>query len=346
MNRTIRYISAFNLFAILIMTVPGVAQNPPVQPGAAPQPAAPAQPGAAQPAPAQPGAAQPAAPAPANEQKKPIWSYVTLWAGAKLENPYSITVDPTNHTAKLQPVDAKTDGYLELRLRYRFVDIVAANAKQITVFSYNANKNLAERSYSGGFAWDWQGGYPLPDVDTAIGYVFRNSSAPTNFNSSTIVGGSDLYVTGSLGFPYWRYASSSTNDPGMRAVQATLEISGGFVTDRHNLLLHPNIFVGGGFQFLYFRGPESDLLPGFWTGRIGLAQVDQPKLITDSSVALNGRDEPEFKSSWVPALGFDVTFPISHTLSAQFGGNAYFTDSPSSWNLTVGLVVDVDKLFK
>ena len=286
---------------------------------------------------------------------KNILSYVTLWTGAKLENPYSITVDPTNHTAKLQPADTKTDGYLELRLQYRFVDRVAAEAKEILIWrktetdAHNNTKKVTEvdvKTYPNGFAWQWGGAYPLPDIDTSIGYVFRKSSAPTNFNSSTIVGGSDLYVNGSLAFPYWRYVNQAGDDKGMRAIQATLEIDGGFVTDRHNLLLHPNILVGGGFEFLYFRGPDSDPMPGFWAGRIGLAQVDQPKLLTDSSVALNGRDEPEFKSSWVPALGFDVTFPISHTLSAQFGGNAYFTDSPSSWNLTVGLVVDVDKLFK
>src|ERR1051325_3398591 len=158
------------------------------------------------------------------KDEKNIWSYVTLWTGAKLENPYSITVDPTNHTAKLQSADTKTDGYLELRLQYRFVDRVAADANDILIWRktdpQQGNKKVAEtkaRSYPSGFAWQWDGTYPLPDIDTSIGYVFRKSSSPTNFNSSTIVGGSDLYVNGSLGFPYWRYVNSAADDKGMRA---------------------------------------------------------------------------------------------------------------------------------
>jgi hypothetical protein len=275
------------------------------------------------------------------DKGKSMWPYVSLWGGAKLENPYSITVDRTNHTAILQSDDSTTDGYLELRLRYRFVDRIAAYADEPKIYTVKGrSQDVTPKS---GFFGQWDY-YPLPDIDTSIGYVFRDSSSPTNFNSSTIVGGSDLYVSGSLGFPYWRYIGTSGG--GMRAIQATLEVSGGFVTDRNILLLHPHIFAGGGFQFLYFRGNQNDPLPGFWTGRIGYARVDEPRLIGDKNVALNGRDEPLFDAEWVPSLGFDVSFPISKTLSAQFGGNAFFTDSPSSWNLNLGLLVNVDKLFQ
>ena len=268
-------------------------------------------------------------------------SYFNLWTGAKLENPYTIAVDTTAKTATLQSAKTTTDGFIELNLNYSFA-IRQGTDQQQDPFLWGADRakhGTVSNSGFGQFVAPW---IHFPDFNTSVGYVFRGSTASTNFSASTIVGGSDLYTAGSLGFPWWRYVDNAGT---IRKMQSTLDIAGGVVTDKNNLLLHPNIFVGGGFQGAYSRGGTNSSLIGLWAGRIGMARVDHPRLISGSSVVLNSLNEPEFDATWAPSLGFDITFPVTTALSVQFGGNVYFTASPSAWNLTVGARVDIDKFF-
>jgi hypothetical protein len=266
--------------------------------------------------------------------------YFNVWTGAKIENPYTISVDPVAKTATLQPSKTTTDGFIEFNFNYRYV-LRHGTVQEQDPFIWDAGDShrITNSPGAGQFIAPW---IHFPDLDTSVGYVFRGSSASTNFSASTIAGGSDLYVEGALGFPWWRYVDD--NGP-IRKMQATFEVAGGVVTDKNNLLLHPNIFLGGGFQGAYVRNGSGGPLLGLWSGRIGMAQVDQPRILSGSSVALNGLNEPVFDATWVPSLGFDITVPVTTVISGVFGGNVYFTDNPASWNMSVGISLDIDKFF-
>jgi len=267
-------------------------------------------------------------------------SYFHFWIGAKLENPFTITVDPAAKTGTLQPTKSTADGFIELNLSYSYVVRQGTDEQQDPfIWGADRRKHGTKSDSDVGFVAPW---IHFPDFNTSVGYVFRGSTASNTFSASTIAGGSDLYAEGALGFPWWRYADKNS---AIRKMQSTLDIAGGVVTDKNDLLLHPNIFIGGGFQGAYSLGGTNSSLLGLWSGRIGMARVDHPHLTSGSTVALNGLNEPRFDAVWAPSLGFGITLPVTSALNARFGGNVYFTERPASWNLSVGVDLDIAKFF-
>lgn len=258
---------------------------------------------------------------------KAFINYVSVWTGAKIENPYTITVDSTAKTASLAPKGSSTDGYIELKWNNGFVVRDPSDLCKPTEYSFMGGQLINP------FA-------DLPDIRTSVGYVFRNKSAPTNtFDTATIVGGSDIYAEGALGFPWWR----SEHTGNRQRLQSTLEIAGGVVTDKDHLLIHPSFFTGLGIQSVFTRNSDTNYANGFWCGRVGYAMIDRPLLGSGSTVAVNSQLEPEFKSAWVPSVGWDISYPLFKPVNIQFGGNVYISESPASWNLNIGLAVDLDK---
>jgi hypothetical protein len=134
--------------------------------------------------------------------------------------------------------------------------------------------------------------------------------------------------------------------------QLTIELSGGMTTDRDHFIIHPTMFVGGGFEGAYYRNSSDNppaKLKGIWCSRVGMAYIDRPRLHTDTTgttVLLDPQGNPEFHTQWVPSVGFDITFPVTKVIDLQLGGNAYFTDAPAEWNLNLGVSLNLDKFFK
>ena len=283
-----------------------------------------------------------------DEEGPSFMSYVTLWTGAVIQNPYVISVPPGATNGSLLKRGTKTDGYIELNFNYRFIQR-QGGGEQVDPFTsqwWDETRRTPPEDDFAGFV------LPIahfPDFNTSIGYVFRGGDAPTNFSSSTIAGGSDIYIDASVGFPFWRYIDTSS-DRRIDRMQMTLEIGGGVVTDKDVLRLHPTFFVGFGFQGAYVRNKAG--LTGLWTGHVGYGRIGKPDIdlgnvvATNIPVRLDEINQPAFLAKWAPTLGFDITFPFTKALSAHFGGNVYFTRRPDAWNITVGAVLDVDRFFK
>ena len=254
-----------------------------------------------------------------------------LWflSGAKLQNPYSIGID-TNHVGTLAKDNTSTDGFIEARTSLRYV------TRQVVLVDEPKNGFVSP------FPWDLGPNIKkvaMPDVEASFGYIFSGQSSPTNYSASSVVGGSDLYGELSLGLPWYRYRSLDKST----AFQATLELSGGFVTDKHFLTVHPSMFAGGGFQL---SDLTSNGRPWYWMGRLGVARTDTPKLTgMGSQVALDNLDIPKFDASWAPTFGTSIIIPLSEGWSVQVGGNAYLTDVPASWNISVGFIIDPTAFF-
>lgn len=255
------------------------------------------------------------------EPTNSMWS-VWIWSGAKLQNPYSIT------NGVIKPNNTRTDGFVDLELVHRYV---------LSSDSYG-NDNLfykwfnVERKFGDG-TWDFFApGQVFPDLDFRVGYVFAGSSTPTNLTVSTIAGGSDFYSDNSMGMPFWRWSH-----PGSWDQQATIELGGGFVTDKNFLDIHPNYFVGLGYQF-----HNKDW---FWQNRFGLGAADVPRLRGGANlVSTNTLGLALFDLKQAPSWGTQITYSLSAAIKVQVGANAYF-DKRAAWNLSAGLSVEPVSLF-
>jgi hypothetical protein len=266
------------------------------------------------------------------------WGWITFWSGAKLQNPYNIV--ESGGAATLANSHATTDGYIELNLNTRYV--VRSGKFDDLPAAWGAPPSPPPPPGSIHFVPFWR---EMPDIDAKIGYIFRGSSAPTNLSVATIVGSADLYSDVSVGWPLLRYESD--DDPTkIVKQQVTLELSGGFATDKNFLVVHPNLFIGGGWQG---RFPAPNLtpqpLPAVLCGRVGLARIDEPHLLAGDTVALDSLGEPIFDQIWTPSMGFQMVYPINSAVNLQAGGNVYFTAAPASWNLNLGLTLDLGKFF-
>lgn len=258
-----------------------------------------------------------------------VWLQTFLWTGVKLDNPYSINTT----SGKLQSAGSSTDGYLEMELSTRYVFRSGASDEVAASDPWQADDKPHFISFTNLSSFLRE-----PDFDLSLGYVFRGSSAPTNYVASTIAGGSDLYSDISIGIPLVRDCSLDYS----RKFQLTAELSGGFVTDKDFLTVHPNFFAGAGGQWKFaFNGGS-----GYLITRAGMAMIDQPKFTSGSTVAINNIGEPEFDDTWAPSLGTVFMLPILPAISLQAGGNTYFTHSaPASWNITLGITLDLSKFF-
>lgn len=260
---------------------------------------------------------------------------ISLWTGARIDSPYSIVV--SNGVGTLKPSRSSSDGYIEIELNSRYVTR-NGTADDILIWPW------AKHTIPGnGPNWMIPGDR-MPDIDARMGYVFRNSSAPGSFDTSTVVGGSDLYGNTSVGFPFAQICGTNYSWKG----QLSLEAAGGFATDKEHLNIHPNFFAGVGAQASFTAiGFGSTNYQGFWYGRAGEALVDEPALFPGTNtVHLNGLGEPEFDLHWVPSIGTVIIYPLNSWLSLQAGADAYFTSRPPSlWTLSIGVTLNVDKVF-
>lgn len=248
-----------------------------------------------------------------------MWT-VSIWTGAKLENPYSIT------NGMLKPNNSKTAAFIDLELTHRYVLSGNTSGEDNEYFWGKP------RRYGDG-KWDWFiPGQVFPDLNFRMGYVFNNSSTtPTNLTVSTIAGGSDLYSDNSIGVPFWRWSQPDLNQ------QATIELGGGFTTDKEFLAIHPNYFVGLGYQF-----HNKDWL---WQTRFGLGAADVPRITSGSTVATDSRGLPQFDFKATPTWGTTITYSLNPTVKLQLGANAFF-EKQATWNLSAGVSIDPAAAFK
>ena len=228
-----------------------------------------------------------------------------------------------------------TDWYLEINLVDRYVlrHGPQADPSEVTI----GDKPKIWSPLSGMTLSDLST-IPAPDITASLGYVFGNSSGPTNFSASTIVGSSDFYLNASIGVPLLRWCSDKD---GTWKQQLTLEISDGFTTDKQFLQLHHNFFAGLGWQ----GGFIIDGKQGYWFGRAGYALIDQPVLVGGTStVEFNGLGQPNFNQEWVPSTGATIVFPLTQSINVNAGINSYYSHAPANWNANLGFSFDLSKL--
>jgi hypothetical protein len=256
-----------------------------------------------------------------------VWGIISFWSGAKMSNPYKIDA-----TGKVSASDHTSDGYIEINLSSRWIVRSGIYADDPVISAKHA-----EADY--GYIHMVNPLVRMPDIETKIGYLFRGSGTVTNSTIGTVVGSSDIYADTSVGLPFIRYESVS------RAwkQQVTLELNGGFTTDKDHLSLHPVAFFGGGYQSSFALSTNQAT---YWSGRLGVAYFDQPSLTSSNTVQINGLGEPAFHGAWAPAMGGEFVYPITSALSVQAGFNAYLSNSryPASWNATLGITADLGKL--
>jgi hypothetical protein len=252
------------------------------------------------------------------------WS-VLMWTGAKMENPYSIT------NGVLKPNNNSTVGFIELELIHRYVlDLDAPDNSDNAVLWGNPERQRYGSVRNFDFFVPSQ---LIPDFDLRVGYVFTSSSSvPTNLTVATIAGGSDLSSDVSIGVPIWRWTQQ-----GAWAQQATIELGGGFVTDKEFLAIHPNVFMGLGYQF-----HNQDWT---WQTRFGFGGADVPVMKSGSNVATNSVGLPQFDLKLAPSWGTTLTYKLSSAFYLQMDANAYF-DSRATWNLSAGVSIDPAVAFK
>lgn len=247
---------------------------------------------------------------------------VNVWTGARLRNPYSIT------NSVLKPNNSTTSPFLELQLLRRAVFIQGENEDPVFWGSRQRTKGDDGR-------FDFFCPTQLfPDIDLKIGYLFGGSSSSTNNVSiSTIAGGSDIYADGSVGLPFWRWSPASGWNQ-----QLTVEAAGGFASDKQFLALHPNYFVGIGYQV-----HQRDWT---WFTRLGIGGSDVPRRKDGTATIVTQPDGmPYFDMETSVAWGAQILYRLNDVVSVQFGMNAYFHDRPD-WNVSLGLLIDPQKAFK
>lgn len=262
-----------------------------------------------------------------------IYGQLTIWTGAKLSNPYTISSN------KLSSGGTSSDGYIELNYSSRYVLREGDDATDIRWSGWGEETKEDDAIHFVNNPLSH-----MPDIDTRFGYLFRGSSAPTNFTASTIAGTADFYADTSIGVPLARYGSSG-DDLNKFKMQVTLDLSGGFATDKNHLQLHPTAFAGLGWQGSFAISTNTQ---AYWIGRAGYAFIDQPSLLPGTNIVqLNSLQMPVYSFQGAPAIGVIVVYPLTSAISFQAGANAYFTSrQPASWNATVGVTLDLSKFFK
>jgi hypothetical protein len=108
------------------------------------------------------------------------------------------------------------------------------------------------------------------------------------------------------------------------------------VTDKQFLDIHPNYFVGLGYQF-----HSKDWT---WQTRFGLGAADVPRLRGGNNVVTNSMGLPLFELNQAPSWGTQITYNLGAGVKVQVGANAYF-DERAVWNLSAGLSIEPVSLF-
>ena len=255
-----------------------------------------------------------------NEAANSGW-IINLWSGARLRNPYTIT------DSVLKPNNTKTDPFIEIQLLHRNVFIQGEYEDPIF---YGRSARKWGKSNNMDF---FLPGQVFPDLDLKIGYMFGGSSATNNVNISTIAGGSDIYSEGTVGIPFWRWSPATGWNQ-----QLTVEGGGGFASDKQFMALHPNYFVGIGYQV-----HQKDWT---WFTRFGYGGSDVPRRKDGTATILTQPDGmPYFDLESSPAWGAQILYRLNDVVSLQFGMNAYFHNRPD-WNVSLGVLIDPQEAFK
>jgi hypothetical protein len=262
-----------------------------------------------------------------------VWGELLFWTGAKLLEPY--TIDPNTKT--LQSSGSTSDAFIEVNFNERFV-MRSGKYSDLPWASKYAAPDDGEGLQ---LLWPWQ---KIPDIEGTFGYVFGNTSTTSNYTASTIVGSSDIYGETSIGLPIVRFSA----DHELWKQQLTLELGGGFATDRSFDQVHPTLFAGLGYQGKFPAPLSSTNLPAYWFGRVGMGMIDRPSLgaTNVNFESTGGLSTPQFNQRWYPTMGTTVIVPLSSTMSLQMGGNVYFAKAPGEWNITLGVSMDLIKLAK
>jgi len=260
------------------------------------------------------------------------WIDLSFWTGARFGSPYTIN----QNTHQLSPNGNSSDGYLEINLVTRYVMRHGPEADES-----ESDTNLYGKIFSP-LSWGMFtdiSKIPAPDITATLGYVFANSSGPSNYTASTIIGSSDYYLNASIGIPLFRYCSDKT---GSWKQQVSLEFSDGFVTDKKFIQLHHNAFVGLGWQGGFVVNGRQ----GYWSGRAGFAEIDQPILMagTNTVVFNKGLNQPIFNQQWVPSTGVTLVVPLTDSINLNAGINSYYSRRPANWNANLGVTFDITKL--
>ncbi|MGD0259319.1 MAG: hypothetical protein ABSD29_05770 [Verrucomicrobiota bacterium] len=184
-----------------------------------------------------------------------------------------------------------------------------------------------------------------PDIETRIGFTFANSTGPSNYTASTIVGSGDFYTDVRVGVPLFRRTT-----PNQRQ-QISLEGEGGFSTDTSFLEVHPTAFVGLGYQtsFRPVLGASSTNVCGFLSGRLGAGWIDVPSTTTSptpgvTGVTLDSGGLPVFHLDPSPCMSVLLVYPITGSLFLVLDANTYIRHAPADWTVSVGLSIPLGKV--
>lgn len=280
---------------------------------------------------------------PAMQMSAPTVNFGRLffWTGVKLLSPYTINgINANSNPRQLQANNSQADPFIE-------VDFDE---------SYVMQDGVGERRWSCAPDSDWYTKddskvhwalpwYDVFDVSGSFGYVFGPSNSTNSYSASTIVSAGDIYGRASLGFPLLRYCNSDAS----WKEQLSLNVQGGFTTDKQFDSVHPNFSLGFGYQGRFPNFVGATNLPIFWLNNLGPAWIDQPELNGTNVVFTTGNtgglSEPDFRLKFVPfCWQSKIIIPVTKSVNIQCGGDVYIGSKPANWDITLGASLDLEKL--
>jgi hypothetical protein len=135
--------------------------------------------------------------------------------------------------------------------------------------------------------------------------------------------------------------------------QLTLDIVGGFTTEKQFEQIHTSFMGGLGYELGYQAGTNG---PGLITLRAGYGFVDAPKILQSPSVTSQLVEVqgglPQFEHLWSPTASFTFAHPISQGTYLFVSANAFLlrehfsTAGPDQWNISVGTAINADAAYK
>ena len=185
-----------------------------------------------------------------------------------------------------------------------------------------------------------------PDVQFALGFVFDNGTSTTNqsYTAQTLAG-ADFYSQMALGFPLWRI-----DIPNQQGHQVSLELSGGVVTQKGFEQVHPNAFVGLGYEtsFNPTLGTTTTNACGFFEAKAGLGWVDLPSMTgANNLVNLDGNGNPIFNLKSACEVEAYLAYPLTSKIYLTVDATDYIGNKPpQSWNIKVGASIPLDSIAK
>ncbi len=261
-------------------------------------------------------------------------------SGAEFLNPYKVLVNNSTKTGVMTNTGSSTAGFLE----FKFIGRYAFKGPQ-------AEEGNMLRPHEDKFPLGGHWVNPLatkPDVEFTVGFIFGNSTSGSGTNSqysaSTLAGAEDFYTEGSMGLPVIRDYDTNT----MTRQQVSLELGIGVVTEKNFLELHPNYFVGLGYQRSFNRiGGSTNSAQGIFRSRLGAGWLQWPETTGNNlGVRVDGNGLPMFKTEPALSICASLAYPITDAIYMFVDVNTYFRgEPPDAWNVRVGASVALEKVF-